>query len=85
MRSVSSMTGPGGRAPERTAPMGFAPGVAAKRKCGLDAAAMHEARNALLSMASIVSAMLSENCGGLGDECGPMAGALIFTRGSAER
>jgi hypothetical protein len=29
---------------------------------------MHEARKALLSMASIVFAMLSEKVGGLGDE-----------------
>jgi hypothetical protein len=79
------MIDPGGRALEGTAPIGLAPGVAAKRKRRLDAAAMHEARKALLSMDSIVSAMLSENRGELGDECGAMAGALIFTGGSAER
>jgi len=56
----------------KTAPIGVAPcealpGGAAKSKRGLDVAAMHEARNTLLSMTSIVSAMLSEKSGESGD------------------
>ena len=49
------------------APCEALPGGAAKSKCGLDVAAMHEARNTLLSMTSIVSAMLSEKFGESGD------------------
>ena len=63
LRSVSSKTALMGAAPCEALP-----GGAAMSKCGLDVAAMHEARKALLSMTSIVSAMLSEKDVELTDE-----------------